>query len=120
VVDHLLGDRSHQAELTWHLPPGATVTAAGDGVWAADGETFRLWLAVVSDAATETAIVEGREPGDMSRQPQGPAPRCAPPPSRAPGGSGSVAPQGWVSPRFGVRVPAPVLCSRRSGPLPIA
>ena len=29
-------------------------------------------------------------------------------------------PQGWVSPRCGVREPAPVLCSRQHGPLPMA
>src|SRR4029077_3020871 len=34
--------------------------------------------------------------------------------------NGAVGPQGRVSPRFGLKVPAPVLCSRRSGPLPVA
>jgi hypothetical protein len=100
VVDRLLGDGSHQAELTWHLPHGAAVTAAGENAWAADGDGFRLWLALLSDGAADTVIVEGQEPGEE--------------------GSHAIRPQGWVSPRFGVRVPAPVLCSRRGGPLPMA
>jgi hypothetical protein len=58
----------------------------------ASGERFHLQIAVLSDAPAEAALFEGQE------QP----------------------PQGWVSPRFGERVPAPVLSSRCRGPLPLA
>jgi heparinase II/III-like protein len=133
VVDRLLGDHSHQAELTWHLPPKTAVRAAGDNAWAADGDGFRLWLALLSDAAAETVIVEGdveRIPYSVSGSGEGDVVRIPYSVSDKGGPAFDFAgyeirntlyagPQGWVSPRFGVRVPAPVLCSRRSGPLPM-
>lgn len=92
IVDRLLGDGTHSAELNWHLCPEAQLEPSGPDAWQATGDGFRLHLAVLGDGRLETAIIEGQE------QP----------------------PQGWVSPRFGARVPAPVLCARRSGPLPMA
>lgn len=119
VVDRLLGGHSHGAELTWHLPPGTAVTAAGAGAWVAEGKDFRLWLGILADAAPETVIVEGdggRNASCVSGSVEGPSALAGNAIRHTP----SVAPQGWVSPRFGLRVPAPVLCSRRSGPLPMA
>lgn len=92
VVDQVMGDGTHGAELTWHLPAGAALAAEEAGCWVADGDGFRLQLALLTDATAETEVVQGRE----------------------------EPPQGWVSPRFGVREAAPVLCSRQSGPLPLA
>jgi hypothetical protein len=92
IVDRLLGDGTHSAELNWHLGPGAQLEPAGPDAWQAIGEGFQLHLALLGDGTLETAMVEGQE------QPA----------------------QGWVSPRFGTRVPAPVLSVRRTGPLPMA
>lgn len=111
VVDRLLGSGMHTGALHWHLPPGAEVAAAGDHAWTAEGDGFRLQIAVFTvapgaeasrgDAGREIRdVVEGQDAGDTR--------------------DGVPGPQGWVSPRFGVRTPAPVLCCRCTGALPMA
>ena len=92
VVDRLLGDGTHTAELNWHLSPETRLERAGPDAWQAAGEGFRLHLALLGDGTLETAVTEGQD----------------------------TPPQGWVSPRFGEREPARVLSVRRTGPLPLA
>src|ERR1043166_8222458 len=57
----------------------------------ATSDGYRLQVPLAADGTPETMVIHGQE----------------------------EPPQGWVSPRFGVREPAPVLSSRRAGSLPM-
>jgi hypothetical protein len=119
VVDRLLGSGEHTAELTWHLAPGARVSTEGDLAWSAAGDGFHLYLAILADGAAEAVIVEGDEVQSADCV-SGNLPGASTATDDAIRNTQYSLPQGWVSPHFGERVPAPVLCSRRGGSLPTA
>ena len=91
VTDELLGEGEHLAEGFWHFAPGSTLAA--DATW-----------------------IRSRAPAgaELHLQWVGPDPR--PPLELWEGAEHPI--QGWSSPRFGVRVPAPVLRLAASRRLP--
>jgi hypothetical protein len=94
VADVLVGRGHHRSVWTWHLAQGLGIAAADDDglVRAAiAGESLRASLSVATSAPSTFRIVCG----------------------------GARPLQGWVSPRYGQHVPAPVLEIEVEGALPI-
>jgi Heparinase II/III-like protein/Heparinase II/III N-terminus len=91
VADRVLGDGEHQAEVHWHLDPGWTITAAGDG-WlrAVDGGGDPVWIASPDG---EFEIVRG---GETDGEPG----------------------LGWIAPAYGRVVPSTTLRLVRRGAAP--
>lgn len=79
VTDRLSGTTDQPVEIVWQLPAGATATETGQGIEIADGQGPLARLVLPEGGRVEIREGQGDQPG------QG----------------------GWVSPRFGVKVPAP-------------
>jgi len=92
VKDEILGGSRHQLAQTWHFAPGASASPAlADGGWQIRDCGARLWVWLLDTTDLSVSWVEGRE-----------APL-----------------QGWVSPGYGQKIAAPVLCLEGERSLPV-
>jgi hypothetical protein len=90
IVDWILGEGEHQIESTYHFPPGAAIDKLND-------EAFKI--------SVDGRVLFLLNPTEMSRMAQ-----------TVTGNEDPI--QGWVSPRFWEKLPAPTLTYTLSGCCP--